>query len=333
MNKKRSRPSLQDVANEVGVTKMTISRYLRDSSSVSIVLQSKIQKAVDDIGYIPNKAPSNLPNSKSHAIGVLVPSLTNQVFSEVIRGIENILEPTGYQTMFAHYGYSTQSEEDRIATLLSYNVDGLILSESTHTDRVRKMIDIAGIPVIEMMDSVSTPISQAVGFDNRAASAAMTQRMIDKGYTKIVYLAARMDVRTKQKLKGYEQTMRSNDLIPVSLQTEEASSFSQGSTLLKKALQDYPNLNGIVCTNDDLAIGALFECQRQKIRVPGEIAIAGFHGHNVAREVVPRIATVCTPREQMGEIAASELLDRLKNLPITKKIFNLEYVIDDGETI
>lgn len=333
MNKRKIRPTLQDVAKAVGVTKMTISRYIRDSSAVSVDLQSKIRKALDDIGYIPNKAPGILSNSKSHAVGVLVPSITNQVFSEVIRGIENILEPSGYQMMFAHYGYSIQSEEDRVRTLLSYNVDGLILSESTHTDQLRKMIDTAGIPVVEIMDSVSGPISQAVGFDNQAASAAMTQRMIDKGYSQIVYLAARMDVRTKQKLKGFEQAMVANDLLPTSVQTEDASSFSLGSELLKKALLEFPNLDGIVCTNDDLAIGALFECQRQKIRVPGEIAITGFHGQNVARQVVPRIATVCTPREKMGEIAASELLDRLNNVPIKKKIFNLEYVIDDGETI
>jgi LacI family gluconate utilization system Gnt-I transcriptional repressor len=333
MNKRKSRPALQDVANAVGVTKMTISRYLRDSSAVSVDLQSKIRKALDDIGYIPNKAPGILSNSKSYSIGVLVPSLTNQVFSEVIRGIENILEPSGYQMMFAHYAYSIHSEEDRIRTLLSYNVDGLILSESTHTDQVRKMIDTAGIPVVEIMDSVSEPISQAIGFDNQAASAAMTQRMIDKGYSQIIYLAARMDVRTKQKLKGFEQTMVANGLLPTSVQTQDASSFSLGSELLKKALLEFPDLDGIVCTNDDLAIGALFECQRQKIRVPGEIAITGFHGHNIAREVVPRIATVYTPREKMGEIAASELLDRLNNVPIEKKIFNLEYVVDDGETI
>ena len=154
-NTKNKRPTLQDVADLVGVTKMTVSRFLRNPEQVSVPLQTKIAEALEDLGYIPNRAPDILSKSKSHAIGVLLPSLTNQVFAEVIRGIESILEPAGYQTMLAHYGYSKEAEESRIATLLSYGVDGLIISESYHTERVRKMLSVAGIPVIEIMDSVS----------------------------------------------------------------------------------------------------------------------------------------------------------------------------------
>jgi LacI family gluconate utilization system Gnt-I transcriptional repressor len=333
MSKKRSRPSLQDVADAVGVTKMTVSRFLRDPSLVSQELQTQLSKAVEKVGYIPNKAPGILSNSKSHAVGVLVPSLSNQVFSDVISGIESVLEPKGYQTMLAHTGYSQQSEEDRVATLLAYHVDGLILSESQHTDRVRKMIETTGIPVVEIMDSVSDPISQSVGFDNQAASSAMTQRMIDKGYSKLVYLAARMDLRTQQKLKGFEVTMAQNGLKPESIQTEDASSFSLGSELLKQALKKHPELDGIVCTNDDIAIGALFECQRQKINIPEQIAIAGFHGHNFAQEVVPKLATVNTPREKMGEIAAQQLLDRFENKPMETNVYELAVELVDGETI
>ena len=127
MSNKKKRPTLQDVANLVGVTKMTVSRCLRDSSQVSEALRDKINAAVDELGYIPNRAPDILSNAKSNAIGVLVPSLTNQVFAEVIRGIEQVTAPAGYQTMIAHYGYSAELEEQSIASLLSYNVDAIIL--------------------------------------------------------------------------------------------------------------------------------------------------------------------------------------------------------------
>lgn len=333
MEKKKSRPTLQDVADKVGITKMTVSRYLRDPNRVSEALQISIAEALEEIGYIANKAPTLLSNAKSHAIGVLVPSLTNQVFAEVIRGIEEIIDPAGYQTMLAHYGYSKDAEEARLEKLLSYNIDGIILSESVHTDRTRKMLDTAGIPVIEIMDSVSAPINQAIGINNAAASAAMTLRMHEKGYRNVVYMAARMDERTTQKITGFTNTMNQLGLAANSVQTETASSFSIGGELLDQALRKYPKMDGIICTNDDLAIGALYECQRRGISVPTDIAIAGFHGHNFSQVIVPRLATVKTPREKIGRLAAEQLLERLEGKPISQAVFDLPFEVLDGETI
>ncbi|MCZ2721377.1 gluconate operon transcriptional repressor GntR [Marinomonas sp. 15G1-11] len=331
--KKNKRPTLQHVADKVGVTKMTVSRYLRDPKQVSEQLRSVIESAVEELGYIPNRAPDILSNAKSHAIGVLVPSLTNQVFAEVIRGIETELEPSGYQTMLAHYGYSPLAEESRIATLLSYNVDGLILSESVHTERVRKMLSVAGVPVIEIMDSVLPPLEQAIGINNEAAARDMTELMISKGRKHIVYLAARMDERTQQKIRGYEAAMLRANLQPKSLQTVDASSFTMGAKLLLDAIRENPQTDGLFCTNDDLAIGALYECQRQGIAVPEQISIAGFHGHDITKAMIPRLATVVTPREEMGRQAAAQMMARLNGAPIEQKIIELPYYLEVGQSL
>ena len=330
---KKKRPTLQDVADLVGVTKMTVSRFLRNPEQVSKPLQTSIGDALDALGYIPNKAPDILSKSTSHAIGVLVPSLTNQVFAEVIRGIEMVLEPAGYQTMLAHYGYSKQAEEARIATLLSYNVDALIMSESFHTERVRKMLNTAGIPVVEIMDSVSPPIEQAVGIDNQAAAYAMTEFMINRGRKKIVYIAARMDERTQLKILGYESAMRQHGLTPLCLQTADPSSFTLGAKFLQIALAQQPDTDGIFCTNDDLAIGALYECQKQGIKVPEQIGIVGFHGHDIAKAIVPRLATVITPREEIGRIAAEQLVARLQGTSMGEKIIQLPFQLEAGESL
>lgn len=116
---KKKRPVLQDVADLVGVTKMTVSRYLRNPEQVSEALRGKIAVALDELGYIPNRAPDILSNATSRAIGVLLPSLTNQVFSEVLRGIESVTDSFGYQTMLAHYGYKPEMEEKRLESMLS----------------------------------------------------------------------------------------------------------------------------------------------------------------------------------------------------------------------
>lgn len=330
---KKKRATLQDVADLVGVTKMTVSRFIRNPNQVSDTLRQRIQDALDTLGYIPNRAPDILSNSKSHAIGVLLPSLTNQVFSEVIRGVESILEPAGYQTMLTHYGYSRELEEKRIATLLSYNVDALIISESLHTERAQKMLENAGIPVIEIMDANTPSSLRAVGIDNEAAAFDMTETMILHGHENVVYFAARMDQRTLQKIQGYENAMNKHGLTPIIKQTRSASSFTLGAQFLEEVLQEHPNTNGIFCTNDDLAIGALYACQKKGIEVPEAMGIAGFHGHDIARAMVPLLATVITPREEMGKIAAQELLQALAGKHNPNPVSKLSYRIELGETI
>nr|WP_307772998.1 gluconate operon transcriptional repressor GntR [Providencia stuartii] len=330
---KKKRPSLQDIADRIGVTKMTVSRFLRNPEQVSEVLRGKIAQAVEELGYIPNKAPDLLSNATSHAIGVLLPSLTNQVFAEVIRGIEAITDRHGYQTMLAHYGYLPEKEEERLTFLLSYNIDGVILAERTHTERTLRMLKTAGIPVVEIMDSVSPCLDTAVGIDNFEASRQMTAAMLDRGCQHVVYLGARHDERTIIRLQGYEQAMRDAGLEPRNVMTQVSSSYSLGAQLLHECKQKYPETDGLFCTNDDLAIGAIFECQRLGIKIPDDLAIAGFHGHDVGQVMTPKLASILTPRDSMGRKAAEVLLGRINGKKLPQTLFDVGFELLPGESI
>ena len=333
--KKSKRSSLQDIADAVGMTKMTVSRYLKSPTKVSEATRIKISGAIELLGYIPNKAPDLLSNAKSFSIGVLVPSLTNQVFAQVIRGIEEITEPAGYQTMLAHYGYSPEIEEKRVEYLLSYHVDGLILSETIHTERTRQMIKMAGIPVVEIMDINHPPIQYSIGFDNIKAAFDMTCALIDKGYKHIVYLGARLDMRTKLKLQGYTAAMAKRGLTPQSIMTDKPSSYSLGAKLIVQTLKVYPDTDCVFCTNDDLAIGAIFECQKNNISVPEQMAIVGFHGHDVGQSMVPQLASVITPRQRIGNLAGEKLLsaiDSKQDIAEHDQVVDVGYKINLGES-
>ncbi len=298
---KKKRPVLQDVADRVGVTKMTVSRFLRNPEQVSVALRGKIAAALDELGYIPNRAPDILSNATSRAIGVLLPSLTNQVFAEVLRGIESVTDAHGYQTMLAHYGYKPEMEQERLESMLSWNIDGLILTERTHTPRTLKMIEVAGI--------------------------------IARGHRHIAYLGARLDERTIIKQKGYEQAMLDAGLVPYSVMVEQSSSYSSGIELIRQARREYPQLDGVFCTNDDLAVGAAFECQRLGLKVPDDMAIAGFHGHDIGQVMEPRLASVLTPRERMGSIGAERLLARIRGESVTPKMLDLGFTLSPGGSI
>ena len=330
---KKKRPVLQDVADKLGVTKMTVSRYLRNPSQVSAALGERIAVVLDELGYIPNRVPDMLSNATSRAIGVLLPSLTNHVFADVLRGIETITDAAGYQTLGAHFGYDAQKEERQLRSLLGWNIDGVILTERTHTPATLRMLEIAGIPVVEIMDSASPCLDMAVGFDNVEAGRQMTEMLIRRGHRSAVYLGARLDERTLQKQQGYELAMCEAGLEPMSIMVEMSSSFTTGAVLLQQALQRFPHMDSLCCTNDDLAVGAMFECQRQGIAVPQQIAIMGFHGHDITRVVAPALATVVTPRQQIGEEAAGMLLQRLKGVMVSEKVRDLGFSIDCGGSI
>ncbi|MBZ5488123.1 gluconate operon transcriptional repressor GntR [Halomonas aquamarina] len=330
---KKKRPTLQDIADRVGATKMTVSRCLRTPESVSEGLRERIFSVAESIGYIPNRAPDLLSRATSRSIGVLVPSLTNQVFADVIVGIEALTEPAGYHLMLAHYGYSPELEERSLASLLSYNVDGVILSDHHHTPRSLRMLETAGIPVVEIMDTYQAPLQQAVGYDNVRAAFDMVSEMIRLGRRRVIYLGVRLDERTRQREQGYRQAMEAHGLTPVALHSRQRSSYSVGAALLKQILNDYPDTDAIFCTNDDVAVGAYFECQRQGMDVPDRMAIAGFHGHDVGQAMTPRLASVITPRQAIGEAAAKMLLATLQGETTNERVLDLGYRIECGGTL
>ncbi|QOR40837.1 gluconate operon transcriptional repressor GntR [Billgrantia diversa] len=330
---KKKRPTLQDIADRVGATKMTVSRCLRDPTTVSEGLRERIFSVAEQVGYIPNRAPDLLSRATSHSIGLLVPSLTNQVFADVLVGIEEVTEPLGYHLMLSHYGYSQDLEERSLASLLSYNVDGVILSDSYHTARTCRMLETAGIPIVEIMDSLTPPLQQSIGFDNVRAAHDMVSEMIRRGRRRIAYLAVRLDSRTRQREQGYRQAMEEQGLVPLSLQRSQRSSYSVGAALLGEILAQHPDTDGIFCTNDDVAVGAYFECLRRGVKVPEQMAIAGFHGHDVGQVMTPRLASVVTPRQAIGRRAASELLRRIQGGALEEPVIDLGYTIEPGMTL
>lgn len=312
---------------------MTVSRCLRDPDTVSEGLRERIFSTAEQIGYIPNRAPDLLSRATSHSIGVLVPSLTNQVFADVIVGIEELTEPAGYHLMLSHYGYSPELEERSLASLLSYNVDGVILSDREHTARSVRMLETAGIPIVEIMDTRQAPLQQAVGYDNVSAAFDMVSEMIRRGRRQVIYLAVRLDERTRQREQGYRDAMQAHGLSPVTLYSTQRSSFTVGAALLEQIMAEYPSADGVFCTNDDVAVGAYFECLRRGVTVPEQMAIAGFHGHDVGQAMTPRLASVITPRQAIGEAAAEALLASISGQPDERKVIDLGYAIETGNTL
>ena len=327
------RPTLQDIADKVGVTKMTVSRYMRSPASVAASTREKIADAIETLGYIKNRVPAILSKSSSKTIGVLVPSLSNQVFADLVQGVEAVAGEQGYDTLIAHTGYSETVEEEKVALMLSYQVDGLILTETQHSSRTLQMLTQAGIPVVETMEIPPSPIDMAVGLDHQAAAFAMVSAMIASGKQHVVYLAARMDSRTLLRKAGYEKAMHQAGLEPATVATLDHSSFTLGGELLEEALAQYPNTNGVFCTNDDIAVGVMLRCKQLGLNIPTEMAVAGYNGLNIGEAMTPLLTSVMTPREEMGRVSATNILLSLRGERPDAPVIELPWSINRGLTV
>lgn len=326
-----NRVTLQDVARQARVSAITVSRTLRSPERVAEATRSKVEAAVRKLGYIPNRAASMLASARSHTVALIIPSLTNAVFSDVVRAVYDVLLPKGYQVILGNSHYSPLEEERLIATFLEQTPDAMIVTGLDQTGYARKLLEHAGIPVVQIMESGTDVIDMNVGFSHFQAGREITRFLIESGYGSVGFLGARMDPRTQRRMVGYQQAIDDAGLTWKGriATSPQASSVRLGGELLRDLLSSGQTLDAVFCCNDDLAMGAIFECQRSNIQVPDDLAIAGFNDLEPSASINPSLTSVLTPRYPMGKLAAQMLLDALhrKATVQANRIVDLGYQI------
>jgi LacI family gluconate utilization system Gnt-I transcriptional repressor len=327
--KSSNRVTLQDVAQYIGVSAITISRALHKPDKVSDAMRRKVDAAVRELGYIPNRAASALASAESRIVSLIIPSLTNNVFSQVIRAVYDVLLPEGYQILLGNSHYSPLEEERLITTFLEQNSDGIIVTGLDQTTHGKRLLSQSGIPVVQIMEVGDDSIDMNVGFSHFQAAYDVTCHLIESGRRNIGFLGARMDPRAQRRLQGYQKALEDAGLSwrgKIST-THQPSSVKLGGQLLLDIVSTAEKLDGLFCLNDDLAMGALFECQRSHIRIPEDLAIAGFNDLEPSACVNPSLTTVSTPRYEMGQVAARKLLERMQGVdePEGPRVIDLGY--------
>ncbi len=329
----KSRYTMQDIADRLGITKMTVSRYLKDPSSVAKSTGSKIAKVIEELGYVRNRAPAMLSKASSNSFGVLIPSFSNMVFSDVINGISAEAGRQNYSILITHNDYNLQEEEKQIADLLSYRVDGLILTEPKHSRLTVRRLKDFDLPVVEIMSLPCRPIDMAVGLDHEEIAYRSIKALIGCGRKRIAYIAIRLDLRTLQRQAGYEKAMREAGLTPLVLSSPERSTFTMAGALFNLGFETHRDIDGVFCTNDDAAVGVMMACLRRGIRIPDDIAILGYNGLDISRATCPILCSVLTPRFEIGRMAVEMLVKKIKGEKISKKKIKLSCGFTDGETV
>lgn len=304
--------TLADVARRAGVGESTVSRVLRNKGSVSQSTREKILKVAADLHYVPNRIAGTLASMTSKLVGVVIPSVGNTVVPEVLAGANQVLEDAGFQPVIGVSNYDPQREEQLIESILSWRPAGLLVAGLEHTERARAMMKGCGVRVVELIDIDGEGIDIVVGSSHRMAGRRSCEHLLARNYRRIGYVGhdITIDVRAGKRLQGFRDAMTENGLrlIDEELFPEGGSSVEAGRVGLARLLARQPKLDAIYFSNDDLAIGGYFHCLENGISVPGQLALFGYNGLEIARLTPQPLSTIRSPRVQMGEVGARLLL-------------------------
>jgi LacI family transcriptional regulator, gluconate utilization system Gnt-I transcriptional repressor len=304
--------TLADVARRAGVGESTVSRVLRNKGSVSQTTREKILKAAADLNYVPNRIAGTLASMTSKLVGVVIPSVGNTVVPEVLAGANQVLEDAGFQPVIGVSNYDPYREEQLIESILSWRPAGLLVAGLEHTERARAMMKGCGVRVVELLDIDGEGIDIVVGSSQRMAGRKSAEHLLARNYRRIGYVGhdITIDVRAGKRLEGFRAAMADNglEIVDSELFPEGGSSVEAGRVGLARLLERQSKLDAIYFSNDDLAIGGYFHCLENRISVPGQLALFGYNGLEIARLTPQPLSTISTPRVAMGEMGAKLLL-------------------------
>jgi len=308
----RSSPvRLVEVATLAGVSTMTVSRALRRPEQVSPATLSAVQRAVAQLGYLPDSAASALATGRSRIVAAILPTLMNSVYASTVHGLASVLRGAGYELMIGDSGYDLSTEAALVRSFLGRRVDALVLTGVEHDEATLALLARHEVPVVEMWDLTTRPIDMVVGFSNVSAGREAGRFFAAQGRRRWAFLGSspQREGRSGKRLRGLNEAARAARVpAPVTAFVEDGMSPAAGYAAVKSLLKARPLPDALFCANDALATAALRAIADQGIAVPAAVAVLGFGDFDVAAHTSPALTTIRIPGREIGERAAGALL-------------------------
>ncbi|WP_425040575.1 LacI family DNA-binding transcriptional regulator [Primorskyibacter sp. S187A] len=306
--------TLRDVSEASGVSEMTVSRVLRNRGDVSAATRKKVLEAAKSLGYVPNKIAGALASQRVNLVAVIIPSLSNMVFPEVMGAISAELEDTELQPVVGVTDYLPEKEERVLFEMLSWRPSGIIIAGLEHTDASRAMLQASGIPVVEIMDVDGTPVDSAVGISHRRAGRQMAKAILKQGFEMIGFMGTKMplDHRARKRFEGFTEAL-ARDGVEVLDQEfyEGGSALAKGREMTAAMMERTPDLDFLYYSNDLIGAGGLLWAMEEGLDVPGRLGLAGFNDVELLQGLPRKLATMDSCRREIGAKAAKIILSRL----------------------
>jgi LacI family transcriptional regulator len=316
--RKAKEVTIYDIAKKLNVSPATISRGLQDHPGISKKTKKRILDMVEQMGYRTNHFARNLRRQHTKTIGVIVHELNSNFITSVLAGIEKVTTEAGYDIIIAHSSESYEKEVANANNLFHKRVDGLIASLAFDTkdlEHFKPYID-KGVPVLFFDRVEQDENSTVVIIDNAKCGYLVTKHLIEQGCKKIVHITSSLKRNVySQRFKGYKDALFDNEIdFDESLLIVGNLSEKAGIEAAMKILKMKPFPDGAFITNDFVAAVCMRTLKEHGVSIPGDIAIVGFNNDAIGKLIEPALTTINYPGEDIGEIAARNLISHLKGI-------------------
>jgi DNA-binding LacI/PurR family transcriptional regulator len=312
------RVSIKDIARVAGVSYSTVSRALNNNPLISQEVRSRVQALAQSMGYSPNALAQGLLSRRTHSIGVIITTVSDRFFVDVLRGVEEVAKAADIGVFLA---ISNNDPDQEIKIIENFNrrrVDGVIVAASRLDDEYANRLEEIHIPIVVVNNQAEGDYQNlySICVDDYAGGRLAMRHLFDLGHRKIGYLGmgnrpasnhrrlqAYLDALKEEKIKPQASWMRIDQTITAGdLEGDIRAGQSYAPVLVEAGL------TALFCYCDSVAIGAMMACRSMKIAVPGEISIVGFDDNDLCEIVYPPLTTIRQPKYEMGQTAMNMLL-------------------------
>lgn len=322
----KSHNSIIDVARKAGVSIATVSRVINDVSIVREDTRQKVLNAIEELNFSPNAIARVLVTRKTHTIGMIIPDISNPIYSEASRGIEEIASKNKYNLIFCNTNYLHSKELKYINIFREYRIEGLILATAEIEDNYVSMLKREKFPCVLLFRQVKDEDINFVVVDNEKGAFKIVQHLITLGYKRIGHITGPANISCSQlRLKGYKRALEKNSL-KFSQDFCITSRFEEGDgyKAMQKLLDRRMNIEAVFCANDLIAFGAIRAIKERRLRIPDDVAVVGFDDIKPSSYTTPALTTVNQPSYQMGSLSAEILINMIRGDSMTSKRVILE---------
>jgi LacI family transcriptional regulator len=311
--------TIYDIAKVLDLSPATVSRGVKDHPALKKDTRKRIKDAAVEMGYQHNMFARNLRVKKTNTIGVIIPRLNSYFMSTVISGMEKMANQRGYNLIISQSQETVDKEITSVNTMYNSRVDGLLVSLAYDTENIEHFNALLKkqIPVIFFDRVVEHPNCTSIIIDNVKAGYDATLHLLDQGCKRIVYIGGSLKRNVyHDRLKGYKLALMDRGVsFDETLQIINNLSEQGGVDAAQQILAMTQRPDGIFAANDTSAVACMQELKSKGVRIPEDIAVVGFNNDPISHVIEPNLTTINYPGHEMGEIAASTLINSIDHLP------------------
>ena len=314
----RSRVTIRDVAERVGVHPSTVSRVLNPATRGRITSEivEKVTDAAAELGYRPNQTARGLRTNRTRTIGVLIPDITNPLFPPIIRGIEDGLGADGYTAILGNTDNIASRESEAVSTLRARQIDGLILATARRDDPIVAECIADGLPLVLVNRTADADGVSSIVNDDALGIALAVRHLKERGHTRIAHIAGPRSLSTGEaRRQSFIAAMKAEGLEAEPALIAETTAFSKDEGLRAAAqlISGEAKFTAIVAANDLIALGAYEALGDAGLRCPDEISVTGFNDMPFVDRLSPPLTTVRIPHYELGREAGRRLVELIEN--------------------